>query len=81
MGCHALLQRIFLNQVSNLWLLCLLHWQTGCVCVCVCVCVFSTCTPWEALYLCCVLSHFSFILFFTLWTVVCQAPLSMGLPR
>ena len=48
---------------------------------CVCACVFSTHTPWETLYLCCVLSHFSCILFFTLWTVVCQAPLSMGFPR
>ena len=27
MGCHALLQRIFLTQGSNLHLLCLLHWQ------------------------------------------------------
>ena len=36
-------------------------------CVCVCVCV-------------CVLSHFSHIqLFATLWTVTCQAPLSMGI--
>ena len=28
-GCHALLQEIFLTQGSNLCLLCLLHWQTG----------------------------------------------------
>ena len=28
-GCHALLQGIFLTQVSNLNLLCLLHWQAG----------------------------------------------------
>ena len=28
-GCHALLQRIFLTQGSNLHLLCLLHWQEG----------------------------------------------------
>ena len=27
MGCHALLQRIFLTQGLNLHLLCLLHWQ------------------------------------------------------
>ena len=27
MGCHALLQGIFLTQVSNPHLLCLLHWQ------------------------------------------------------
>ena len=26
-GCHFLLQGIFLNQGSNLHLLCLLHWQ------------------------------------------------------
>ena len=28
-GCHALLQGIFLTQRSNLSLLCLLHWQVG----------------------------------------------------
>ena len=28
-GCHALLQRIFPTQGSNLHLLCLLHWQVG----------------------------------------------------
>ena len=28
-GCHALLQGIFLTQGSNLHLLCLLHWQEG----------------------------------------------------
>ena len=28
-GCHALLQGIFLTQGSNLHLLCLLHWQVG----------------------------------------------------
>ena len=28
-GCHFLLQGIFLIQVSNLHLLCLLHWQMG----------------------------------------------------
>ena len=27
-GCHALLQGIFLAQISNLHLLCLLNWQT-----------------------------------------------------
>ena len=37
------------------------------MCVCVCVCVFS---------------HFSHVqLFATLWTIVCQAPLSMGFSR
>ena len=29
MGCHALLQEIFLTQGSNPRLLCLLHWQVG----------------------------------------------------
>ena len=28
-GCHALLQGIFLTQGSNQHLLCLLHWQAG----------------------------------------------------
>ena len=28
-GCHALLQGIFLTRGSNLYLLCLLHWQVG----------------------------------------------------
>ena len=28
-GCHALLQGIFLTQGSNLCLFCLLHWQAG----------------------------------------------------
>ena len=28
-GCHALLQRIFPTQRSNLYLWCLLHWQAG----------------------------------------------------
>ena len=28
-GCHALLQGIFLTHGSNLHLLCLLHWQAG----------------------------------------------------
>ena len=28
-GCHALLQGIFLTQGLNLSLLCLLHWQAG----------------------------------------------------
>ena len=32
--------------------------------------------------MCCVLSHFSHVqLFATLWTVACQAPLSLGFPR
>ena len=28
-GCHALIQGIFLTQGSNWYLLCLLHWQVG----------------------------------------------------
>ena len=28
-GCHALIQRIFLTQRLNSFLLCLLHWQAG----------------------------------------------------
>ena len=51
-GCHALLQGIFLTQGWNPQFLCLLHWQVDslplmppgqpkyCVCVCVCVCVY-----------------------------------------
>ena len=40
-----------------------------CVCVCVCVCMH-------------VLSCFSHVQFFAaLWTIACQAPLSMGFPR
>ena len=42
-----------------------------CVCVCVCVCVCMH-----------VLSCFSHVQFFAaLWTIACQAPLSMGFPR
>ena len=41
MGCHFLLQRIFLTQGSNLDLLHLLHWQEG----------FYYCATWEALLL------------------------------
>ena len=36
-GCHFLLQGIFLTQVSNLSLLCLLHWQQ----------ILDHCTNWE----------------------------------
>ena len=48
-GCHVLLQEIFLTQGSNSYLQCRLHyrwilncWATRevCVCVCVCVCVY-----------------------------------------
>ena len=42
-------------------------WEYKCVCVCVCVCM---------------LHHFSHVsLFVILWTVACQAPVSMGLSR
>ena len=54
--------------------------RQGFECVYVCVCL-STHTPSEALYLCCVLSHFSRVLFSTLWIIARQALLSMGLPR
>ena len=37
-GCHALLQRIFLTQGLNPCLLCFLHWQ---------VAFFTTSTTWE----------------------------------
>ena len=39
MGCHALLQGIFLTQGLNPHLLCLLHWQVG---------SFTTSGTWEA---------------------------------
>ena len=53
-GCHFLLQRIFLTQELNPRLLHLLHWQSDCLPlstweahVCVCVCVKSvTCKIW-----------------------------------
>ena len=38
-GCHALLQGIFLTQGENPHLLCLLHWQVG---------SFITSDIWEA---------------------------------
>ena len=49
-GCHALNQGIFTTQGSNLYLLCLLHWQASSlslvppgklhhIYVCVCVCI------------------------------------------
>ena len=28
-GCHAVLQEMYLTQGSNLFLFCLLHWQVG----------------------------------------------------
>ena len=31
MGCHFVLQGIFLSQGLSLRLLCLLHWQAGCL--------------------------------------------------
>ena len=34
MGCHFLLQGIFLTQGSNLHLLCLLHWQVDSLPLC-----------------------------------------------
>ena len=66
-GCHALLQEIFLTQGSNLHLL---HWKGI---------LYHQATR-EACA--CMLSHFSHVRFFvTLWTVAHQAPLSMGFFR
>ena len=49
-GCHALLQRIFLTQGSNPHPLCLLHWQVGSLPLgppgSLCVCV-SVCASWR----------------------------------
>ena len=45
MGCHALLQGIFLTQGSNLCLLCLLLWQVGLFFF---FFFFNTRTTWEA---------------------------------
>ena len=48
-------------------------WGNYYVCVCVCVCVCGVHVH------ICMLSHVQ--LFVTPWTIVCQAPLSMGFPR
>ena len=53
-----------------------------CVCISICECI-KTDKP-QGVFLCCVceLSRFSHVqLFATLWTVACQAPLSMGFSR
>ena len=70
-GCHSLLQGIFLIQVLNPSLLHLLHWQAG---------SFSTSATWK------VRSYHgggglvakSFLTLVTPGTIACQAPLSMG---
>ena len=81
MGCHFLLQGIFLTQGSNPHLLHLLHWPADSlplshqrlpvsirwVTVITCVCVNCCFIPAR--------------LFATLWTVTWQAPLSMGFSR
>ena len=83
-GCHLLLQGIFLTQGSNQHLLCLLHWQMYslplsylgslciyrdvCVCVCVCVCACAQ-----------LLNHVW--LFVTLWAEAHHASLFMGVFR
>ena len=69
-GCHFLLQGIFLTQGSNLHLLfsrwILYHWATW---------EASPLVVWE-------LSCFSRVqLCATLWIAACQAPLSLGFPR
>ena len=55
-----------------------LIWRSG---VCVCVCVYVHIEQVNLAYVC-MLSCFSHVWFFvTLWTVACQAPLSMGFSR
>ena len=63
-GCYFLLQGTFLTQGLNPCLLCLLHWQVGCLLA-------------EPLGCCAVLSRVR--LFGTPFTVAHQAPLSMGI--
>ena len=81
-GCHALLQGIFLMQGSNPHLLLLLHWQVGSL---------SLASPGNirlTLKLCisnsheCLLCHFSCLQFLeSPWTEARQTPLSMGFSR
>ena len=60
------LVRFKLHPLSLSYFSTLYMWLIVCVCVCVCVCV----------------SYFSHVwLIATLWTIACQAPLSMGFPR
>ena len=70
-GCHALLQGIFLTQGLNLHLLCLLHWRR----ILYCLATGKAQETWHV----CMLNCFGFVrLCATLWTVAHQAPLSMG---
>ena len=63
------IERAYLNIMKVMYdrPTCNILWEIVCMCVCVCVCV---------------LSHFSCVwLCVTLWTVACQAPLSMRFSR
>ena len=97
MGCHFLFQGIFSTQGSNLHLLCLLHWQVESLPLAppgkyVCIYIYTWDVyiyTWEVciyiyiyLYMHACVHGFSRVwLFATLWTVACQAPLSMGFSR
>ena len=76
-GCHALLQKIFLTQGSNLRLLSFMSPALAGG-------FFITSTTWEALFLTCGGGGFVAKLCPTLatpWTVACQAPVSMEFSR
>ena len=76
-GCHALLQKIFLTQGSNL---CLSSFMSPALASG----FFITSTTWEALFLTSGGGGFVAKLCPTLatpWTVACQAPVSMGFSR
>ena len=74
-GCHALLQGIFLTHGSNLCLSHFLHQQVGSLSQ------VQPGNPSKHMSMS-VLSHFSHVqLFVTLWTVACQASLSMRFSR
>ena len=70
-GCHTLLQGIFLTQELNPHLLCLLHWQAGSL---------SLSTTWDPRSINSVVvvqSPSCAWLLATPWTVACQASLSL----
>ena len=71
-GCHTLLQGIFLTQGLNPCLLCLLHWQVGCL---------PLAPPGKPHRDLIVKSLSRVWLFATPWTVTYQVPLSMGFSR
>ena len=74
MGCHFILQGIFLTQGLDSHPLRLLHWQEGSL---------PLSHPGNHMYTCvCMLSCFSCVQFcVTPWTVAHQTPLSMGFSR